>query len=140
MTSDPRASGATAGFTMIEVLVAMIILSVGLLGVEALGIGAARAVAFSAIRTDHAIQASGSLEVALSAIRNDTVPSAQCLDLAQGDRLSRTVDISDPTLARVSVTIIPGAERTITTQPYTLTGAVYTPAPLPGVVNGFPCS
>jgi type IV pilus modification protein PilV len=35
---------AEAGFTLIEVLVAMVILSVGLLGVEALGIGAARSV------------------------------------------------------------------------------------------------
>jgi type IV pilus modification protein PilV len=33
-----------AGFTLIEVLVAMVILAVGLLGVEALGIGAARSV------------------------------------------------------------------------------------------------
>jgi prepilin-type N-terminal cleavage/methylation domain-containing protein len=33
-----------AGFTLIEVLVAMVILSVGLLGLEALGIGAARSV------------------------------------------------------------------------------------------------
>jgi type IV pilus assembly protein PilV len=45
VTSDPRRTPAEGGFTLIEVLVAMLILAVGLLGLEALGIGAARTIA-----------------------------------------------------------------------------------------------
>jgi type IV pilus assembly protein PilV len=53
-----------AGFTMIEVLIAMVILAIGLLAVESLGIGAARSVqrarvqsAYSALGTDELEQA-----------------------------------------------------------------------------------
>ncbi len=139
MHSESSRADSTAGFTLIEVLIAMVILSVGLLGVEALGIGAARAVAFSAIRTEHAIQASGSLEIALDSLGAGDTPASLCTELSQGDRLSRLVDTSDPSLAQVTVTILPGADRSITTQPYTLRGAVYTPVPLPGAY-GSPCS
>ena len=44
MLSDSRV-GSVDGFTLIEVVVAMVILALGLLGLEALGIGAARSIA-----------------------------------------------------------------------------------------------
>jgi len=53
---------AEAGFTLIEVLVAMVILSVGLLGVEALGIGAARSVAKAEDQTRLATAATRAME------------------------------------------------------------------------------
>ena len=68
MTSEPRRSGEE-GFTLIEVLVAMVILAVGLLGLEALGIGAARAVAMADRQSCYATLASDSLEAALHQIR-----------------------------------------------------------------------
>lgn len=45
MTFDSPRAAAEGGFTLIEVLIAMLILAVGLLGLEALGIGAARSIA-----------------------------------------------------------------------------------------------
>lgn len=51
-----------AGFTLIEVLVAMLVLAIGLLGVEALGIGAARAIAQADRRGELTAVASGTLE------------------------------------------------------------------------------
>ena len=63
MTSERPARG-DAGFTLIEVLIAMVILAIGLLAVEALGIGAARTVqrarvqsAYTALATDEMEQA-----------------------------------------------------------------------------------
>jgi prepilin-type N-terminal cleavage/methylation domain-containing protein len=53
---------AEAGFTLIEVLVAMVILSVGLLGVEALGIGAARSVVKAEDQTRLATAATRAME------------------------------------------------------------------------------
>jgi prepilin-type N-terminal cleavage/methylation domain-containing protein len=55
-------SVAEAGFTLIEVLVAMVILSVGLLGVEALGIGAARSVSKAEDQTRLATAATRAME------------------------------------------------------------------------------
>jgi type IV pilus modification protein PilV len=53
---------AEAGFTLIEVLVAMVILSIGLLGVEALGIGAARSVVRAEEQTRLATAATREME------------------------------------------------------------------------------
>lgn len=60
-----------AGFTLIEVLAAMLVLSIGLLGVQALGVGAARSV----VRADHQTEMAGlaisAMEARQQAIRRD---------------------------------------------------------------------
>jgi type IV pilus modification protein PilV len=66
-----------AGFTLIEVLVAMIILAVGLLGLEALGIAAARATAQAQHRTVLAAHATQALEDQVRQTRLSAVLSAQ---------------------------------------------------------------
>jgi type IV pilus modification protein PilV len=59
-----------AGFTLIEVLVAMVILSVGLLGLEALGIGAARSVVKAEDQTRMATAATRVMEEKQRGVRN----------------------------------------------------------------------
>lgn len=115
------------GFTMVEVMVAMVILAVGLLGLEALGIGAIRSVSLADQNSRAAAIATAHLEDAIQRIHRSDIPPS-CLDqpLAGGDRLTREVVISnDPAEPhRVVVTVVPeprgGAER-----PYTLATHVF---------------
>jgi type IV pilus modification protein PilV len=66
---DPRAE---SGFTLIEVLVAMVILAIGLLGLEALGIGASRAITLSDKQSRYATLASQQMEVLRYKVRSGT--------------------------------------------------------------------
>ncbi len=69
MLTRPSVPRDDAGFTLIEVLVAMVILAVGLLGLEALGIGASRAVNRAERTSAFAFVASDTLERTLGRIR-----------------------------------------------------------------------
>lgn len=64
-----RRSSARGGFTLVEVLVAMVILAVGLLALEALGIGAARMVARADRQSEYTSLAAAELEDALNQYR-----------------------------------------------------------------------
>ena len=64
-------TGAEAGFTLIEVLAAMLVLAVGLMGVQALGVGAARLLARADQQTGMAVAATAAMEVRQQAIRRD---------------------------------------------------------------------
>jgi type IV pilus assembly protein PilV len=57
------------GFTLIEVLVAMVILSVGLLGLEALGIGAAKSVSKAGVQSRYTAAATRATEIRQQEIR-----------------------------------------------------------------------
>lgn len=57
------------GFTLVEVLVAMIILAVGLLALESMGIGAARMVARADRQGEYTAMATADLEAALNQFR-----------------------------------------------------------------------
>lgn len=70
MTSD-LPPGPQAGFTLIEVLVAMLILAVGLLGLEALGIGAARSIVRADQNSEYAMLASRTMEGRILDIRRN---------------------------------------------------------------------
>lgn len=61
------------GFTLIEVLVAMIILAVGLLALEAMGIGASRMVARAGRQGEYTVIAMADLEAALNQFRTNGV-------------------------------------------------------------------
>lgn len=67
--STERAARADAGFTLIEVLIALVILAVGLLALEAMGIGAARMVARAQNQSEYAAAASDTLEKTLNRIK-----------------------------------------------------------------------
>lgn len=57
------------GFTLIEVLIAMVILAVGLLALESMGIGAARMVARADRESEYTAVATAELEAALNTFR-----------------------------------------------------------------------
>lgn len=96
------------GFTLVEVLVSMVIVAVGLLGLQALGVVAARGLAVAEWRGAHATLAGDSLASALHQLRRGSMPSQFCTEgPRQGERFARTVDLSDAHLARVAVRIEP---------------------------------
>lgn len=69
MSRDVAAPGGREGFTLVEVLVAMVILAIGLLALEALGIGAARAVARADLQSEYTSLATARMEETLLRIR-----------------------------------------------------------------------
>jgi prepilin-type N-terminal cleavage/methylation domain-containing protein len=139
-TEQPRAG--EQGFTLLEVLVAMVILALGLLGLEALGIGAARSIALADRQSTYATVASDSLESALHQLRMGTIPSQFCrTDLPFGDRLSRQVDLSNSQLVEVTIRVIPNPESVNAPRStFELASSLYLPVAPAGSVNGQPCS
>jgi len=81
-----------AGFSLIEVLIAMIILSVGLLALESLGIGAARTVRRAEVQSTYAATAQDLLEKTIVRItRNPTTAIADTSYTgSSGERVWRT--------------------------------------------------
>lgn len=67
--NDPQRRRGDEGFTLLEVLIAMIILSVGLLAIEGLAVGAASTTASASRRSQYAEQATDYMERTLSALR-----------------------------------------------------------------------
>lgn len=73
MRTERNRGPADAGFTLIEVLVAMVILGIGLMAVEALGIMAARSVALAQKNSEYTVSASHHLESALDSVMSGTL-------------------------------------------------------------------
>lgn len=97
------------GFTLVEVLVAMVILAIGLLALEAMGIGAARAVARADIQSEYTAVATDRMEQALSLIRQ-----GQAVTGLNGGMTGATVttsvdedDLGDVISYTVTVTVTP---------------------------------
>lgn len=142
MRTETRAPSAEAGFTLIEVVAAMVILAVGLLALEALGIGAARSITLAQRQSEYALVASDSLESALRQLREGQVPAQFCTNLRRGDRLSRTVSFpGSGNVVAVSVAAIPTtAQSTTPRDTFEITSSLFLPT-LPGAsANGTPCS
>jgi type IV pilus modification protein PilV len=91
-SEPPRRS---AGFTLIEVLIAMVILSVGLLALEALAVGAARTTASSSRRSRYAEAATDTLERTLSRLREGQGSASSSYTLLDNSgRAAATVTIT----------------------------------------------
>jgi len=139
-TRPDRRVNTEGGFTLIEVVVAMVILALGLLGLEALGIGAARSIALADRQSGYATIASDSLESALHQLRQQTIPVQFCqTDLRFGDRMSREIDLTNPQLAEVTIRVIPNPESTNAPEVFEIGSSLYLPSPLAGSVQGASC-
>jgi len=69
LSTEPRRAPDARGFTLIEVLIAMVILAIGLLALQALGVGASRMVARAERRSAYTAIATREIEAALSSVR-----------------------------------------------------------------------
>ncbi|HEX5725328.1 MAG TPA: prepilin-type N-terminal cleavage/methylation domain-containing protein [Longimicrobiaceae bacterium] len=118
MTSDTLPPRGRAGFTLIEVLVAMVILAVGLLALEALGIGAARMVNRARLQSSWAAVATDTLERTLSRLRQGQALKGKTAHAVAGDSVYLRVDtteIGDSGMNRydVKVTVVPKTRKLI---------------------------
>jgi prepilin-type N-terminal cleavage/methylation domain-containing protein len=121
---------ADAGFTLIEVLIAMVILAVGLLGIEAMAIGAARQIASANSTTEYTLLATERLETELQRLRT-TTQSPQASDTRVNGARVQVVPASaavagyDPgTRWTITVTVTPPSTVT-NVQPVTVIGRAF---------------
>lgn len=139
MTINVWPRRADGGFTLMEVLVAMVILAVGLMGLEALGLRAVRSLGLADRNSRSTSVASYYLEDALQQVRSGTVPPQLCDTLPGGDDIvSRVVDTSDGDLIRVAVTVTPDSRGGLSS-PTTITAHVFRPNPLTTLPAGNAC-
>jgi prepilin-type N-terminal cleavage/methylation domain-containing protein len=135
--ADPalRAPRGNEGFTLIEVTIAMVILAVGLLSLEALGIGAARVVTLSEKQGRYATLAASAMETMRNDIR--AAPGALPIDqttyvlLAGGDTavVKREAKKQDVKQARLTVTVSPRSSgpRLVRAAPVVLNSYLFDP-------------
>jgi prepilin-type N-terminal cleavage/methylation domain-containing protein len=115
------------GFTLIEVLVAMVILAVGLMGLQALGIGASRMVTRAERQSEYTVQASRALEATLDSLRRGSTPatSAQWVS-AGGDTIRRTITTTGK-LRSVRVAVRPNRSRPARPDTFSIISDVFLP-------------
>ena len=132
----------TEGFSLIEVVAAMAILAIGLLGLEAMGIRAARSVALADRQSGYAAIEADSLESAMHQLRRNTKPQQFCqTDLPYGDKLTRIVSFPNPQLATVTVIAIPNpTSKNKPSESFVMTSSLYLPVVIPGSVSGSFCT
>ena len=128
-TEAARPGDDRGGFTLIEVLIAMVILAVGLLALEAMAIGASRSIAAANRMTEYTLIASQQLETVLEQARTDGNAGSTDQVLANGTLVETDVVANNQgaagTLYTVTVTVTPptGSSRLPLT-PTTVTGRV----------------
>lgn len=88
---------ADAGFSLLEVLVAMVILSVGLLALEGVAVGAARTSAHASRRSMYTAVATDALERTMSALREGQAAPASPIGIT---------GTSGRTIAYAAVTVV----------------------------------
>lgn len=141
MPTKPPRMAEKQGFTLIEVLIALVILAIGILGLEALGIYAIRAVAQADRNSRSAAVATLYLEDGLQKIRVGRRPRSCSKTLVPSlDAVSRTATISTvpSTPSMIEVTVTP-ASRGRVELPYTVRGYAYTLVPIPSTAPADDC-
>ncbi len=125
----PAAPAGRGGFTLIEVLIAMVVLAVGLLALESLAIGASRSIATANRMTEYTLIASQQLETTQRQLRAGVNPGSTQTQLDNGTRVATVVNsnvVPTGTLWTVTVTVTPpsvGVGNALLT-PTTVTGLV----------------
>ena len=140
MPTDRAPARQEGGFTLIEVLAAMLILAVGLLGLEALGIGASRMVVRAEKESRFSTLASRQLEDAMRAVRQNPATGVSCTTTIavatttiRPDTVCVTVEAVTGLAAarRVTVSIRPSRGGAVPVQPFTVSSTVYNPVTIP---------
>jgi prepilin-type N-terminal cleavage/methylation domain-containing protein len=132
--TDKRIRGE-GGFTLIEVLAAMVIVAVGLLGLQALGIGAARSV----VRADHqselAAVATAAIEARQQAVRQNPagIASGESCDTDAATGIDLCVQVekrtTDPSLAAGSARVtVRAVHPRLVQDTFNISSYVYDPA------------
>ncbi|WP_420126920.1 type IV pilus modification PilV family protein [Longimicrobium sp.] len=132
METDLKAAPAVradrGGFSLIEVLIAMVVLAVGLLALESLAIGASRSIATANRMTEYTLIASQQLESVQERVRTGGNPGSTDVRLANGTRVQTVVQRNNATgtLWTISVTVTPpaGGVGNAALTPTTVTGLV----------------
>ena len=128
ISSSPRAG--EQGFTLIEVVIAMVILAVGLLGLEALGIRAVQTVATAKKQSEYAVLASSRIERAryqISSNPSGVTTGTETVTMTGGvvnvaTQVTSPSSMSAPYV--VTVTVTPSAQVNAP-QPFSMTSYVY---------------
>lgn len=137
--AHPRAL-SVGGFSLIEVLVAMLVLATGLLAVQGLSAVAIRSSGLAERNSRAAATSTHHLEGALQRLRRGELPSSFACTLAGGDEVSLSVAVmGDPRLAVVEVRVLieprggPSQRFTVVSHAYSPDGfrAAGAPAPCP---------
>ncbi|MBW3570282.1 MAG: prepilin-type N-terminal cleavage/methylation domain-containing protein [Gemmatimonadetes bacterium] len=124
------ARGDRGGFTLVEVLIAMVVLAVGLLALESLAIGASRSIATANRMTEYTLIASQQLETTQERVRSNLNPGPSEQVLANGTLVQTMVQQNvqpSGTLWTITVTVTPpsvGVGNAALT-PTTVTGRVF---------------
>jgi Tfp pilus assembly protein PilV len=113
------------------VLVAMVILAVGLLGVEAMAIGASRQIGMANRTTQYTLIATQELETELKAVRGGGQPQARRYALDGGGSVdvvaNPQVQPDAGTMWQITVTVTPPSGDHLRLQPVTVLGRALTP-------------
>lgn len=127
-------TGSEGGFTLIEVLAAMVILAIGLLGLEALGIGAARSIASAAQQSRFASTATRLMEQKQLEIRRSpatVAATSSCgTDTESGYHVCTTVATraTDASLPRRQARIKVDVSKSSDSPAFTVTSHVFHPS------------
>jgi prepilin-type N-terminal cleavage/methylation domain-containing protein len=110
-TRTERAPRAEGGFSLVEVLIALVILSVGLLALEALGVNAARLVAASQRHDAFVSSASAMLERSVAQVRSGVAVDTATKSVNGGTVkvTSSTSTVGGRTLTQLQARAVPAA-------------------------------
>lgn len=116
------------GFTLLEVLVAMVILAIGLLALEAMAIGSARMVARADRESQYSALATERLESVLQRIDQGQSPASGETDEGDGATVATVVTrdvVSTSNVFTVTVTVTPPPGQGWSLRPVTVVGRAF---------------
>jgi prepilin-type N-terminal cleavage/methylation domain-containing protein len=111
VSTETRGPRGERGFTLIEVLIAMVLLGIALMAIVPLGVISARQVSLADRNSRSAATATRYLEDALQQIRQGTYPAQCSLEFLNGDKVVREIQPGNNSIPaipwRVTVTVTP---------------------------------
>ena len=116
------------GFTLVEVLVAMVILAIGLLALEALAVGSARMVARADRESQYSALATERLESVLQRIKQLQDPPSSQTNEGDGATVATVVTrdvVGTNAIFTVTVTVTPPPNQSWSLRPVTVVGRAF---------------